>query len=130
MVIDADTGTNKFKFWGNATTDIQTGQEIRILGSLNNGIYTVVVSLYNGTYTEVEVIEPIPVDGAGGYVEPVDDLPMGLTFTDTIGVIVEEVTEAWVLSTGGNITSSFDYGFWDIGGFDESLGTLVRLYSS
>lgn len=48
-----------------------------------------------------------------------------LYLSDTVGVSVDETLGAVV--DGGSI-SSFDYNYWDIGGYDEDMNTLVNLY--
>lgn len=49
-----------------------------------------------------------------------------LYLKDSVGVGVEETVGAVI--EGGNLVGSWDYNYWDIGGQDENLNTLVNLY--
>lgn len=53
-----------------------------------------------------------------------------LTFEDFIGVSTTENAEAQVVETSGSLIGSWDFTYWDIGSFDESLGVVLHLYSS
>lgn len=65
-----------------------------------------------------------------GFIEPNNDAQAIITFTDQIGVVYTELVDATVIQTGGSIMDSWDYPFWDVGSFDETLGTVIHLYSN
>lgn len=110
---------NSFSVGGNATGDIQIGQEIRIIGLSDNiGVYTVVTIQYNSNNTIITIFEDLPSLTDIGYVEPVDILPMRLLFNDNISATVVDDTRGEVLDNSGNIVNSMDYRYFDIGGYD------------
>ncbi len=133
-VVYADAMLNTFTLAGDATGDIQPGQQIEIIGATSNvGIYTValtgivITGIYPNIYTTIPVIEPVPVSQTGGYVEPLGALPAGLVFADNVGTVVTETATGEVLTTAGSLIGSWDYPMWDVGGFDENLGTIIIL---
>jgi hypothetical protein len=65
-----------------------------------------------------------------GFIEPNNDAQAIITFTDTIGIVTTEDVDGAVLQTGGSIVNSWDYPYWDVGSFDETLGTVIHLYSN
>lgn len=114
-----------------AVADIQPGQEIRIIGSMSNdGIYTVLSVAFDGEVTIIVVDGILEATEISGVVEPVDPLPIGIRFRDTIGIIADEHVLAATLTTGGSFVGASDYVGTDIGGYDESLETIAVLYSS
>jgi len=118
---------NEITIFGNALTDIQVNQQIRILGIVDNiGIYTVQTILFNGLSTIIKVVENIPTATIGGsFIEPVDDLPIQLFFKDTVGVNAIEESGA-LLTTSGPLSISSDFNFLDIGPVDEDY-QIIRL---
>jgi len=110
---------NEILIAGNGTADIQVGQQFRIIGNTPNaGIYSVSVTLFNGTNTVItinEIIDPLEL---GGYIEPVDILPIRIILEDTIAVSTIEETNGGLLDTSGNLVESQDFKYFDVGGYD------------
>ena len=135
IILGVNQSTQEFTIAGNALIDVQAGMDIRIVSSpTNNGTYSVQSVTFNGTNTIVKVNSPIPGPEYGGFLTPDEGLgmvlDMKLSFTDTIGVTVTENAEAVVLTEGGSLVGAFDYTFWDVGSYDESLGTTIYLYNN
>lgn len=53
-----------------------------------------------------------------------------LELTDQIGVGFTETADADINNGGLGFVGSWDAPYWDVGGYDENLGVIVRLYSS
>lgn len=110
---------NEILVAGNATVDIQVGQQFRIIGNTPNaGVYSVSVTSFGGTNTVVtinEIIDPLEL---GGYIEPVDILPIRIILEDTIAVSTIEETSGGLLDTSGNLIESQDFKYFDVGGYD------------
>jgi len=87
----------------------------------DNGDNTVTLTVYPNITTAVQPY---------GWIEPNNDAQAIFAFTDAIGVSCVEAVDAAVIQTGGSIIDSFDYPFWDVGSFDETLGTVIHLYSN
>ena len=131
LIKEANATTNEFILNGNATADIQMDQQFRVLGTpSNDGIYTVTgIPTFDGLNTIIPVAS-IDTTENGGWVESYRDYGIRLILTDQVGVSVGEEAAAVVLTTGGPIIGAWDYDQWDIGSFDESLGTVIHLYSN
>jgi len=93
---------------------------------------------YDGTGTTITVYPDLiaqsfsvgspPVYSVNGWIEPNNDAQAIIAFSDTIGTTVVETAEAVVIS-GGSLVGAWDYPYWDVGGYDESMGTVIYLYS-
>lgn len=121
-----------FEVIGDATGDIQVGQEFRVFGTSNNGIYQTTAA---PTFDPVSGTTDIPVaaitnNEKGGWLEAHRYFGIRLIFEDQIGVSVGEAAVTAVLTTGGNIVGAWDYPRWDVGSYDENLGTVIHLYSN
>lgn len=124
---------NAFVVYGDATKDIQQSQQFRISGTVNDGLYTASMSpIYNASEntTLIFVVESIATHSYGGWIESARDYGIRLVFEDSVGVSVSENATGAVLELGGNMVGSWDYNYWDIGSWDEDLGTVLNLYSS
>ena len=66
----------------------------------------------------------------GGWVEPAFPAGIQLTFEDSLSSTFVENVDATLLLTSGSLIDSWDYNYFDVGSFDEELGTLIHLYSS
>lgn len=126
------TPVQVFEVNGNATGDVQSGQQFRVMGTTNDGVYTVpsppTFDPVSGT-TDIPVAL-IPNNDRGGWIESHRDYGIRLVFEDQIGTqFAENVTSA-VLLTSGNIMDAWDYNYWDVGAFDEELGQVIHLYSN
>lgn len=213
LIKEVDYATDTFIVHGNATGDVQSGQQFRVFGNTNTGLYTVSSSpiydpltnttdipvvasgspspplavtnpitavidantirvtgninildgddqiiisgstLNDGTFTVqslehdggdtliVVVGSPGPFNLAstggiieyndrGGWIESFRDYGIRIIFTDSISATVGEDAQGAVLQTGGPIVGAWDYPYWDIGSWDESLGTVIHLYSN
>lgn len=121
-----------FDVYGNATGDVQSGQQFRVMGTSNDGVYTVTSSPVYDTLTGTTNITVASIlhNERGGWIESYRDQGIRLVFEDSIGVGVTENATGAVLETSGNIMDAWDYQFWDVGTFDENLGTIIYLYSS
>lgn len=115
------TNLNTLLLAGNATSDIQVNQKIRIIGFNNNiGIYTVDAITFDGINTTIIISELlVDVNFSSTYIEPEDSLPIRILLKDTIGVNLSELTDGSILSTSGNIVQTFDYKYFDVGGYDS-----------
>lgn len=121
-----------FEVYGNATNDLQIGQQFRVMGTTNDGVYTVTSAL---TYNAVTNTTDIPVasianNERGGWVESYEDYGIRLIFEDNIGVQVSENAESTILLSSGSLLGAWDYPHYDIGSWDETLGTVIYLYSN
>jgi hypothetical protein len=94
---------------------------------------------YDGSNTTVALYPDLTVAGnantgsppsntINGWVEPNNDAVAIIAFADVIGMIVVETADAAVI-TGGSLIGAFDYPYWDVGGYDEDIGTIIHLYS-
>ena len=75
-------------------------------------------------------VASIDNDEGGGWIESYRDQGIRIVFEDTIGVSVGENATGALLLTAGNVMDAWDYPYWDIGSFDEELGTVIHLYSN
>lgn len=127
------TPVNVFEVNGNATGDVQNGQQFRVMGTTNDGVYTVSSSPTfdpdSGT-TDIPVVETIPNTERGGWVESHRDYGIRLILEDHIGISAGEDVTGSVLATAGNLVDAWDYNYWDLGAFDEELGQVIHLYSN
>ena len=124
-----NTNMNEFILFGNATADLFPSQIFRVLGNSidNNGIYTALTVIYNGTHTMVTVADTLVPDISGGVVESYRDFGLRLDLSDNLSVtaVEEEVT---ALVASGLTYGGWDADFWDVGAYDENLGVLINLY--
>ena len=130
-ILTIDSASQTVVVYGNATFDIQPGQQIQLINEANTGIFTVNAITYDSsvTTTTLSVAESL-VDSIGGWVESLYDLGMHLVFEDHIGVSVGEEATAAVLTTSGSLVGAWDYSGWDTGSFDENVDTVIHLYSN
>ena len=109
---------------GNAVADLQTNNQINILGFVDNaGIYTVLSSFFDGINTVVTLTADLPTNTAGGFVESATILPITISLADEINLAVTEDTYASLVEAG-SLVDSLDYKYFDMGGFDETIETL------
>jgi len=128
------------KVLGDSYRMVSTGDAVDVIGSTgNDGTYTVTGSTQDGAYSIIDISPSLPnttPDGVmaymerGGWIESVRYQGIHLIHEDWIGVGISEVAQAATLTDGGNVVGAWDYPHWDVGSFDESLGTVIRLYSS
>jgi len=140
LIKDASVGSNTLTIWGNASVDVQVGTEFRVMAAgLNNGLYRVlsrIVDTSTGPTLTIVTVDPalpymsVVIDGGGGFIESARDYGIRMHFSDALAATVLEDATAVVLTTGGSIVGAWDFPYWDIGSFDESLGTLINLYSN
>ena len=132
LIKEANSVTNTFTVWGNATGDVQSGQQFRVMGTSNDGLYTVIASpVYDALTSTTDIaVASIDNDEGGGWIESYRDQGIRIVFEDTIGVSVGENATGALLLTAGNVMDAWDYPYWDIGSFDEELGTVIHLYSN
>lgn len=140
MIVGIDPIDMVITVAGNATQDIQLGEELDILNPSSVGTWRVVpfnngsTIIYGPEYligpdqTRFKVIgDPLLLSYVGGFVDSGAD-EAGVYFYDTVGISVAEEASAVVIESGGTI-GSWDYPYWDVYSYDETLGTVVRLYS-
>lgn len=147
---EGSPSTYSFVVTGNYTSLFSPHRRFEIVNAVggsptNNGTYTVGASSYNVTTnkTTITILETIPnvaVSGdtvrrtinteSGGFLEAHRFYGIRMVFEDTIGVSVGEAAVTAVLTTGGNIVGAWDYPRWDVGSYDENLGTVIHLYSN
>lgn len=110
--------SNTIVIIGDATSDIQLNQQVRIFHNVNAGIYTISSINFDGIYTTLTTAEVISQPGIlGGFIEPVDILPMSITFNDNISFeMIEDTTGSLLDNT--NMIESPEQRIFDIGGFD------------
>jgi hypothetical protein len=131
LIADADSTTNTFSVFGNATADVQLGQQFRVFGTTNDGLYTVNAVIYDPLLGITAIsVTSIDNDEIGGWIESYRDYGIRLIFEDSVGMSLEETAIGAVLQTGGNIVDSYDYNLWDVGGYDENLQTVIHLYGN
>lgn len=128
------------KVLGDSYRFTRSGDTINIINSVgNNGAYTVTGTLQDGPHTVVDVTPSLPnitPDGVmqymerGGWIESLRYQGIHIIHEDWIGVSMTEQADAAVLTEGGSVVGSWDYPQWDVGSFDESLGTVIHLYSN
>jgi len=157
-ILSVDLVDNTITVTGDARGDLQIGQDFEILGAYdttgsppngsppgitNNGLYKVRIDEeyrngspirsevdFDGTNTTITVYPDLETTAVPyGFIEPDNNAQAIIAFSDLIGVIAVETADAVVLQTGGAIIDSWDYTFWDVGSFDENLGTVIHLYS-
>lgn len=131
LILSVNQLNNTFTVPGNGLVDLSVGMGFRVLSSPgNNGYYTIVSAVYNiGPNTTTITVTPIiPSATPGGVIEPVEAFGMELSFHDYIGVTATESVTGYVLVTSGSLIGAWDYPAWNVGGFDENLGTLINLY--
>lgn len=65
------TNPSTFQVNGDATSDVINGSQIQLIGSpSNDGLYTVAaIPTFNGQFTDITVVEVIPVTEKGGWLE-------------------------------------------------------------
>ena len=131
LIKKADSGTNTFEVIGNAINSIQVGQMFRVMGTQsNNGVYTLISPPVFDGATTIITVNNIDVTENGGRIESYRDYGIRIVVVDSINVQVAEESNASILTTSGSFVGSWDYPNWDIGSYDESLGTVIRLYSN
>ena len=145
-VIGANVLTDVFVVQGDATSDIQAGQEFRIFGTPgNDGLYMSDIGappIFDGVNTTIIVDvtskkhivtsqgllagSPVgsPYTAGGGVLQAARDYGIQIFHRDTIGTSVDEVLDGPVPTEGGNIVGAFDYPGFDQGTFDEDLNVL------
>jgi len=157
-ILSVDLTDNTITVVGDARGDLQIGQDFEILGAYdttgsppngsppgitNNGIYKVRIDEdyrngspirsevdFDGVNTTITVYPDLETTSIPyGFIEPDNDAQAVIAFSDVIGVVAVETADAVVLQTGGSLIDSWDYPFWDVGSFDENLGTVIHLYS-
>jgi len=125
-----------FEVWGNATVDIQSGQQFRVLSTSNDGVYTATTVTYDASAgtTDINVSggspEYIANNEKGGWIESYRDYGIRIVFEDSVGVSVGENATGSLVLTAGNVMDAWDYAYWDVGSWDEDLGTVIYLYSN
>lgn len=126
-----------FKVLGDAYRMVTVGDDIVILNSTgNDGTYVVSNISQQGTFSEIVINSSLPsviVDGdiefneRGGWIEPLRTRGIELVYGDYIGVGVGELTDATSIADAGSVMGAWDYPYWDVGSFDESVGTVIHL---
>jgi len=141
--ITAIIGTDTIRVQGNAAQSLEGSDVVFISSSLfNDGVYIVVGVSYDSYYdtSDITVSGGSPLlnptaDGTlmyyqrGGWTEAWRYQGIHLVFEDALGLEAIENVSATIVADGGVLSSSYDYQFWDVGSFDESLATVIRLYS-
>ncbi len=120
-LISTDPATNSIYLYGNATSNIQTGNEIRLLGTQSSdGVYTVVSSpVYDSTLNLTEiVVNSITNFENKGFVEPARSYQIHVFYTDSINSVINDVIEPIVPTTGRTV-EGFGSSNFDIDDFDS-----------
>ena len=130
-IIGGNQGTQRFFVNGDISGDLTLGNVIVVSESTgNDGVYHISAIVYNGMTleTEITVIEAIPSAVFDGSLEYSFSAvaPWDVYGYDTLTTLTETVTivPSHNLDAGGFI-DSWDYNFWDVGGWDETLPQIV-----
>lgn len=132
MIIGVNLVGNFFSTPGNHVGDFQIGQEIDVVSSSNNnGVYHVIGSAYDSVLdiTKVYVTEIIASNVVDGFLTPSwnqnSSLSHTLNFHDFIGTTYLENNVNVAIDSSGFMIGGFDIPFFDLGGFDENIQTVV-----
>ncbi len=127
------------KVLGTSGGSLQGGDKVDIVNSTsNNGTYTVKNVTFDGIHSFITITTVVPsttpdgdllFEDRGGWIESFRYRGISLTFNDTINNNISEHANAVVLAQGVT-PGAWDYNYFDIGSFDESLGTIIHLYST
>jgi len=132
LIKEANSTTNVFTVYGNATLDVQSGMQFRVFGTLNDGLFTVTAPpIYDAATTTTSIqVANIDTDDNGGWIESYRDYGIRLIFEDHVGIDITENVDAVLVLTAGSMMDAFDYPYFDIGAFDEDYKTVVHLYGN
>lgn len=126
------TAVDVFEVWGNAAGTLQQGEQFRVLGTSNDGVYQITGPvIYNPISNTTDVpVNSIAVTEAGGWIESHRDYGIRLVFEDNISTSVTEDARGALLLSAGNLVDAWDYTYWNLGSWDESLGQTIFLYTN
>lgn len=128
------------KVLGNSYQFVTVADTVSVINSTgNDGVYSITGVTSDGLYSIFSVSPSLPnnvADGdvefieRGGWVESLRYQGIHIFHEDLVGINIGETVDAAVLTEGGSIIGAWDYNMWDVGSFDESLGTVIHLYSN
>jgi hypothetical protein len=128
------------KVLGDSYRFVQGNDTINIINSTgNDGVYNVISISQDTVYSVYTVSPSLPNNSPtgivqfverGGWIESLRYQGIQIFYEDALGIQIIEDSTAVVLTESGSLIGAWDYSFWDIGSFDESLGTVIHLYSN
>lgn len=128
------------KTQGSAAMYLQGGNIITVVNSTgNDNSYIVEGVTFDGVFSFITITTTFPnttADGdvefneRGGWIESLRYQGIALRFEDLLHSNISENADAALLLSSGSLVDAWDYSYFDVGGFDEELGTLIHLYSN